>query len=584
MSTILEAETLLTLDVGSVNTRASLFDVVDGRYRLVAHGRASSTAGSPLFDIREGMQMALDQVQVITGRPMLDEGETLIMPSTAEGSGVDVFVVTSSAGPAVRAMVVGLMPGVSLESARKLATSTYLQVVDEIGLMDRRREEEQIDLILSAKPDLILMVGGTDGGASASVLRMVETVGLAAGLFADGEQPQLVYAGNRTLAAEVMERFDERISVALVPNVRPSLGQEDLAPARLRLSDVIAEMRARRIAGHDDLKAWAGGSISLTADAFGRVIRYLSQVYDPDKGVLGIDLGASQVTVAAAFDGDLHLTVRTDMGLGEVAPGVLRYAKLDEVVRWLPMDDPPSSVLDYIYNKSLHPSTIPTELNELHIEYALARETIRNALMLSRSSWSRGAKDVSILPPMEPIIASGAVLARSPRPGFAALALLDAVQPRGISTLVLDPHSLIPAVGAAAGSLPMVTVQVLESGSFVSLGTVVSPVGGGRPGKPALRVRLEPEGGGEPSDMRVRLGQLVLLPLRQGEHGRLTLRPERGFDVGFGGAGRAGALRVAGGVLGLIIDARGRPLELASDPGRRMELNQKWLYDIGALQ
>jgi len=41
---------------------------------------------------------------------------------------------------------------------------------------------------------------------------------------------------------------------------------------------------------------------------------------------------------------------------------------------------------------------------------------------------------------------------------------------------------------------------------------------------------------------------------------------------------------VAGGVLGIVIDARGRPLELSRDPGRRRELNQKWLYDIGALQ
>jgi hypothetical protein len=34
----------------------------------------------------------------------------------------------------------------------------------------------------------------------------------------------------------------------------------------------------------------------------------------------------------------------------------------------------------------------------------------------------------------------------------------------------------------------------------------------------------------------------------------------------------------------LIIDARGRPLVLPKDAGRRRELNQKWLYDIGALQ
>jgi hypothetical protein len=63
----------------------------------------------------------------------------------------------------------------------------------------------------------------------------------------------------------------------------------------------------------------------------------------------------------------------------------------------------------------------------------------------------------------------------------------------------------------------------------------------------------------------------------------MTLRPEKGFDVGFGGRGKAGALRVAGGALGVIIDARGRPIELSKDPASRRELNQKWLFDIGAM-
>ena len=63
----------------------------------------------------------------------------------------------------------------------------------------------------------------------------------------------------------------------------------------------------------------------------------------------------------------------------------------------------------------------------------------------------------------------------------------------------------------------------------------------------------------------------------------MTLRPERGFDVGFGGPGKAGALRVSGGALGVIIDARGRPIELSKDPERRRALNQKWLYEIGAM-
>ncbi len=582
MSTILEADTLLAVDVGTVNTRVSLFDVVDGRYRMVATGRASSTAGAPVFDVREGMHVALDEVSEITGRPFFDESDALVMPTTNSGTGVDAFVSTASAGPHVRTVLVGLMPGVSMESARRLASSTYLNVVEEIGLMDERREAELVDAMLDAKPDLILMVGGTDSGATASVIRQIETVSLATSLLPTVERPALVFAGNTSLGAAVVEHFQDISKVEIVSNIRPDLEHEELGPARLKLAEIVNQLRSKRIAGFEDLNGWSGGYMMLTADAFGRVVRYLSQVYDPDKGVLGIDVGASHVTIAAAFDGVLNNKVHSDLGLGNSLPGLLRYASVADVSRWLPTEVPDAEVRDYIFNKAIYPGTIPAELTDLHIEYALLRELVRAGLSLSRSDWAVGAGS-ELMPPLEPIIATGGAIARAPRPGYAALALLDAVQPRGITTLVLDPYNLVPAVGAAAGLLPMITVQVLESGSFVSLGTVVSPVGRGREGKPVLRIRIEPESGGEPIEGIVRYGQLVLLPLRQGEHARMTLRPEKGFDVGFGGRGKAGALRVAGGALGVIIDARGRPLELSNDPAHRRELNQKWLYDIGAM-
>ncbi len=584
MASFVDADTLLAVDVGSVNTRASLFDVVEGRYRLVATGRVPSTADAPLFDVSEGVRQAMDRVQAVTGRRLVDESEALIMPVTSDGLGVDVFVATTSAGPKVRTVLVGLMPGVSMESARRLAESTYLEVIESIDLLDRRKDEEHIDRIIAARPDLILVAGGTDGGATASVLRMVELVRLAVSLISEDLRPRVVYAGNQHLAATVAERFGERSPLAIAPNIRPSLLQEDLAPTRLRLAEVIAEVRGERVGGYEELRQWSGGYLMQTADAFGRVVRYLSEVYDPAKGVLGVDLGASHTTVAAAFAGDLYMNVWSDLGLGASLPGLLRHVDVEEVQRWLPIEASPSVIRDYIYNKGLSPGTVPVEGDELHLEYALARLSIQAALTRAQRGWPAEWGGGSwLLPPMEPIVASGGALARAPKPGYAALALLDGLQPTGISTLILDPYNLAPALGAAAGPLPMVTVQVLNSGSFVSLGTVVAPVGRAKVGRPALRLRLEREGGGEDMEGVVRVGQLVVLPLRQGEYANLTLRPERGFDVGFGGPGRAGALRVSGGVVGLIIDARGRPLTLPRELDRCRELNRKWLHDIGAV-
>jgi uncharacterized protein (TIGR01319 family) len=584
MSSVLDADTVLAIDVGSVSTRASLFDVVDGRYRLIATGRAPSTADAPLFDISEGVRMALDQVHEVTGRQLLDESELLIMPVTSQGAGADVFVATASAGPKVRTVLVGLMPGVSTTSAQRMADSTYLELVEVINLLDRRRDEEKISRIAAARADLILVVGGTDGGARDSVLQMIELVAVGVELIPARQRPRIVYAGNRRLASAVAERFGNRLDIAQAPNVRPALRQEDLVHARLAIGEAIAEARGKRVNGFQELEQWSGGYLMLTADAYGRVIKYLSRIYDPEKAVIGVDVGASHTMVAASFEGDLRLRVDTELGLGRPLPLILKRSNLDNIMRWLPIDLPKGAVLDYIHNKVVHPGLVPSEDTGLHLELALTRELIRTALKKARAGWPRGKdlKSTWLLPPTEPIIASGSALARTPHPGYAALTLLDGLEPTGITTMVLDPHGLSPSLGAASGPVPMLAVQVLESGSYVSLGTVVAPVGRTRLGRKILTLHMEPEHGSEAIAGEIRMGQLAVIPLRQGEYARLTLRPERGINVGFGSPGKAGALRIAGGALGLIIDARGRPLKLDPDPARRRDTNEKWLWDIGA--
>jgi hypothetical protein len=584
MSTILDAETLLAVDVGSVNTRASLYDVVDGRYRLIATGRAPSTAAAPLYDVSEGVRLAMDQIKTTTGRQLIDESDLLIMPVTSQGSGVDLFVATGSAGPKVRTVLVGLMPGVSTTSALRMAESTYLELVEVVNLLDRRRDEDKISAIVKAQPDLILIVGGTDGGAQASVMQLVDLVTMATELIPRSQRPRIIFAGNQELAPLLGERLGDHHDIAVAPNARPRLHQENLTQARLAIGEAIAEVRSKRASGFDELDQWAGGTLGLTADAYGRVFRYLSRIYDPEKGVLGIDVGATHTMVAAAFEGDLRLSVDSELGLGSTVHHILRRSDLDRVMRWLPFEISPSRMRDYIFNKAMNPTTVPTTPDELALEMALTREIIRVALLAARKNWPKGKNLTStwVMPPVEPIIGSGGSLSRAPTPGMAALAMLDGVQPTGVTTLVLDPYNLSPSLGIAAGPVPLLSVHVLESGSYVSLGTVVSPVGQARPGRRVLTLRLEPENSNEDIAGEIRMGQLVVLPLGQGTYGRLTLRPERGIDVGFGGPGKAGALRVAGGAVGLIIDARGRPLELPEDPAVRLELNDQWLRDIGA--
>ena len=577
-----DTDSLLAIDVGEITTRAVLFDVVAGQYRFLAIGTAPTTAAAPYHHIGEGIHHALDQLEEVTGKKLVGEDQRLIMPGQEDGSGVDTFVATMSAGPPLKVMAIGLLEDISLQSASRLATTTYAQVIETLGLNDRRKSEARLDTILSHRPDAIILAGGTEGGASHSVLRLVETVGLACSLLPKEARPEVLFAGNQALIGEVQSDLRSLTTLHIAPNIRPSLDVEQLAPAQVKMAGIFRTLRARQIPGVSELDAWAGKQLSPTATAFGRIIRFLSNVYDPAKGVLGIDVGASATTVAAAFAGQLSLGVYPQLGLGRGLTGMLDAMSLNQITRWLPLEVGLDYVRDYIYNKTVHPASLPVSAEELAIEQAIARQAIRKGIALASIDFPKTASQTraDLLPGFEPIVAAGSVLANAPSLGHSLLMLLDGLQPTSITTLVLDQNHLAAPLGAAAKINPILAVQVLESSTFLSLATVISPISTARPGTPILRLRVTYESGDETS-FDIKQGTLEALPIPLGQSARLHLHPLHRADIGLGGPGRGGSVRVVGGALGVVIDARGRPLRLPEDPSRRRDLFRRWIWTLG---
>jgi hypothetical protein len=86
---------------------------------------------------------------------------------------------------------------------------------------------------------------------------------------------------------------------------------------------------------------------------------------------------------------------------------------------------------------------------------------------------------------------------------------------------------------------------------------------------------------GEERKIDVKQGMLTTIPLEIGQRAELHLQPLLRYDVGLGGPGRGGTLKVVGGMMGVVIDARGRPLELPDDPGKRLGTVQRWHAVMG---
>jgi len=573
---------ILLADCGTVMTKVVLLDRVAGQYRFIAQGEAPTTAEYPWSDVAAGIRHAVEQISEVTGRRFFDASGDLISPELADRRGVDVFAATVSASQPLQVVLGGLVRDLSVASAERAAAGTYSLVRAILAGDGRVSDEERVRMIRDAAPDVICIAGGVEGGAVTPVLELVETAALACSLMDRELRPRLLYAGNSRLRQRVVNIVDGRAELRVADNVRPTLTEENLLSAQAELDALYLQDKMGQLPGIDTVSGWTPAPLTPTARAFGRLVQYLWHLGDPSKGVLGVDVGGASTTVAAAFDGRLFLTVRGDLGTAFGGEQLLQRQGAETITRWLPEPMSGDEARGLFINKEMRPVSIPQEPRELWLEQALAREAIRTTLETARPGWKPGAAQSypHLLPLCDTIVVSGGVLAYAPRPGQAALIVLDGLEPIGVSTLVLDAHGLAPALGSVAAVKPLAAVEALDGGGFVNLATVVTPVGHARRGDTILKMRVTYDDGST-FGVEVRFGDLEVLPLPPGQQAVLELRPLRHFDVGLGGPGKAGKRRVSGGLVGLIIDARGRPLRFPSEPEQCQVQMRQWLWDVG---
>jgi hypothetical protein len=568
-------ESFLIADIGTGNTTVVLFDLVDGAYRMIARGMAPTTVMPPVPDLTRGVQHAVEQITATTGRRLMTDQGVLITPERSDGSGVDYFGVTISAAGVLRVLVGGLMDDVSLVSARRALRTIYAQEVDVFSLADGRSQQAQLHAIWQHRPDVILLAGGTDGGAGYRVMKLVETINLGLGLANGYRKPEVIFAGNSSLRSLVKETLAGVGNLHTAENVRPSLESEQLHDATRVIGEMYEGLKIANVPGIDDLAGWCSLPFVATARAFAQVIGFFGALYRGH--VLGVDLGSESVTVVSGNADDVRLAVYSELGMGRPLPNLLDKVDAGAIEEWVPSVMAPADLRDFIENRALYPQTVPLVEQELQLEQALARHILKWAVGAAASDWSW--PDSGHPPPFKLLLLRGQTLSNTPRPGQAILMALDALQPVGIFSVAIDRYGVLPALGLLAAHQPLVSVQALEAGLLMDLGWVIVPTGRARPGDKVMDVQLVSQDSGR-LEIDVRYGDLEVLPLAHGQVAEVTLKPTRHFDVGRG-PGRARKVTVHGGAVGLVLDARGRPLVLPPDDGARRALIRQWFWDIG---
>jgi hypothetical protein len=248
-----------------------------------------------------------------------------------------------------------------------------------------------------------------------------------------------------------------------------------------------------------------------------------------------------------------------------------------------------------VKNKMIRPTTIPQTLESLIFEQAVSREALRLAYIQHREfattlkgvqqqrsvgdTFSQQGGGASVVDNMklDLLVASGGVLSHAPRMKQTAAMLIDAFEPEGVTELAKDSIFMMPHLGVLASVHPQAAVEVFERDCLIYLGTCIAATGEGKEGKDCFRYRLE--GGGLREEGELKFGDIKLFPLPGDARTKATITPARGIDVG-AGPGKTLEREIRGGTVGVILDARGRPLKLPEGRQRCQQLAAKWQREL----
>jgi hypothetical protein len=564
-------DSIIVADIGTAWTRALLMDRVAGAYRFIAAGEAPSTVAPPLSDLGLGIQNAIRRLEIATHRRLLDDTGSLIIPEEADGRGVDLLLLTTSAAPALKVAVGGLVARVSVASAVRAAHSTYSTITHQFALdaPEGRWGTTQgvpgvVAQLLANFPDAVILTGGAEGGNDQSLLELVQGIALASG--AAQQHPTLIFAGNSGLQ-EAVQKAMGHPTMLMADNVRPTPNSERLRPTGRFLDQKVRQNHLSTLSGLEKVRGWGTPAPIPTIEAFAHLVEYLA--VSNQQSVLGVDVGAGATSLVATFANRVTQTaVRRDLGLANPASAL----SVGKLLEWVAAEGSPDELYNLWLNLTLAPAQLPTDESSLSVLQGVSRALIAAVVKEAGEVWQGGGA-----PRFDIILGTGRVIREAPRPVQALSILLDGVQPVGITRFYRDRIGISGAIGALAEYDPAIAAALMGVQSFESLGSVVTPIGVARPGEEIVRFRLSNADG--ITEGVVEAGQSYAFPTRQATE--LFIQPARHMDIGFGEG--AGATIVGeGDSVGFIIDGRGRPLFLPTDGDERRTTLEEWNRYVGA--
>ena len=450
---------VLLIDFGSTYTKVTAVDV-EGEQVL---GTAQSFTTIET-DIGDGLAKALAILEEKTGK--LEFAETYACSSAAGG---------------LRMITSGLVPELTGEAAKLASLGAGAKV---IGIYAFQLTEDDIEDIKNQKPDIFLLVGGTDGGNTECILHNAKMLATLQPSF------PIVIAGNRT-AARQCARILEGHELYICPNVMPKFGQLNIEPTQKQIREIFLD-RIIQAKGLSKAAELLSDIMMPTPSAVLQAMNLLAQGCEGERGIgdlVAVDVGGATTDIYSIADGMPEAmntvfkglpepyakrTVEGDIGMRYSIHGIVEAAGLSRIAQLSGLTE--SRVTELVDMLRSNTEIVPQGDGELErLDYALASMAIeeavrRHAGTIEETYTMMGltyVQEGKNLTRVRQIVVTGGSLIHTRRTEeIAKHALYSPAQPASLrpkqADVWVDRSYILAAMGLLSGHYPQVALRIMK--------------------------------------------------------------------------------------------------------------------------
>ncbi len=346
---------VLLIDFGSTYTKVT---AVDTEAEVLLGTAAAYTTVQT--DINEGLSHALEKLEAQTGK--LDFAARYACSSAAGG---------------LRMIASGLVPELTSEAAKQASLGAGAKIVKVYSFELTEDDIEEIDRL---RPDIFLLVGGTDGGNSDCIRHNAQMLAACKADF------PVIIAGNRT-AARACQRSLEGRQTFICENVMPKFGVLNIQPAQECIRALFLN-RIIQAKGLSHASKLISGILMPTPSAMMRAMQLLAEGCEGEEGIgelMALDVGGATTDVYSIADGMpkeggtvykglpepyVKRTVEGDIGMRYSIGGIVEAASLKKVASLAGLT--PERAQALIDDLAEHTEKVPDSEETERLDFALA--------------------------------------------------------------------------------------------------------------------------------------------------------------------------------------------------------------------